>query len=97
MNAEALSRGRSRLIQIYLLPWHLGFPARKRCWNIFPAHRIFFQSRERESSVLFYIKVMLVLFKKKGSLGPQLLAPYVGARHLDPLYFIVTVSRNRLL
>ena len=39
---------------------HLGSPARKRCWNIFPAHRVLFQSREREPSVLFHFKVMLV-------------------------------------
>ena len=37
----------------------------KRCWNIFPTHRIFFQSREGEASGLFYFKVMLALFKKK--------------------------------
>ena len=45
--------------------WHPGSPARKRCWNIFPAYRILFQSRERETSVLFYLKVVLVSFKKK--------------------------------
>ena len=37
----------------------------KRCWNIFPTHRIFFQSRESEASGSFYFKVMLALFKKK--------------------------------
>ena len=42
-----------------------GSPARKRYWNIFPAFRIFFQSRERETRVLLCFKVVLVLFKKK--------------------------------
>ena len=44
---------------------HLGSHARKRCWNVFPAHRIFFQSRERKTSALFYFTVMLVLLKKQ--------------------------------
>ena len=44
---------------------HLGSPTHKTCWNILRAHRIFFKSRERETSVLSYFKVTLVLFKKE--------------------------------
>ena len=43
----------------------LSSPARKRCWNISPAHRIFF-SQQKEKQV-FYIILKLCLFCLKRS------------------------------
>ena len=40
----------------------LGSPTRKNAVR-FSFFRFFFQSRERETSVLYYFKVMLVLYK----------------------------------
>ena len=39
---------------------HLGSPARKRCWNIFPFLRTFFSIKGKKNK----FKVLLVFFKK---------------------------------
>ena len=45
---------------------HLGSHARKRCWNVFPAHRIFFSIKRKKKKcfILFYSYVSFV--KKTG-------------------------------